>query len=181
MISYFIDGIVLMGVAATGLWVWRTNRELKALRHYHAEYQRIFAETGDAIATIDMSIREIHANGAQIVLALGDRIDEANRVIFEVDERMDAVAQHFDAERGANVVQFAAPRPAARQPEPPPPQPEEYREPRLSAADLYRQPRAPEPVPQPQPQQRPVQWPSLGDRFSQWRQSETRFAGGQRS
>lgn len=155
MISYFIDGIVLLAVAATGFWVWRTHRELSALKDHHTQYQRILSETGSALAAVDMAVRDINAHGSQILLALGDRIDEAYRTIAEIDEHMDAVAGHFEAQRQAetNVVPFAAQRPSV---------PEAYREPPCET-------RPSEPA-----AQRPVQWPSLGDRFSQWRQSEDR-------
>ncbi|CAN5117494.1 hypothetical protein BH10PSE7_BH10PSE7_30700 [soil metagenome] len=159
MISYSIDAIILLAVAATGFWLWRTHCELSQLKGHHTQYQRILSETGSALAAIDMAVRDINAHGSQILLALGDRIDEGYRMISEIDEHMDAVAGHFEAQREAetNVVQFAAQRPPAPEP--------------------YREARPPEPQPA---AQRPVQWPSLGDRFSQWRQSEDRQAAGQR-
>ena len=166
MISYFIDAVVLLALAGTGFWVWRTQRGIAKLKEHHLQYQRILAETGSALAAIDMAVRDINAHGSQILLALGDRIDEGYRMIAEIDEHMDAVASHFEAQRSVetNVVQFASPAPRAAAPRYVEPEPEPVREPARPAAAAAAA----------------VQWPSLGDRFSQWRQSEDRHAAGQR-
>lgn len=185
MTSYFIDGFFALCLLTTGVFIYTVFRELRHLRTSHQQNQQMFmqiregyrehcavmSQTGQAVTTIDMTVRDINAHGSRILLALGDRIDDANKVIAEIDERMDAVAQHFEMQRQAeadNVVQFGARN--ARYPE------EQY-----EYVDSYEDELPPEPQLQPQrpvraqesrPDNRPVQWPSLGDRFSAWRQSE---------
>jgi hypothetical protein len=184
MTSYFIDGFFALCLLATAGLVFKVFSELRSLRNSHQQNQQMFtqirdgyrehfavlSQTGQAVSTIDMTVRDINAHGSRILLALGDRIDDANKVIAEIDERMDAVAQHFEMQRQAeenNVVQFAS---RARYPE------EQY-----EYVESYGDELAPEPEPvRHRPQRapesrsasRPVQWPSLGDRFSAWRQSE---------
>jgi hypothetical protein len=184
MTSYFIDGFFALCLLAIGGLVFTVFRELRGLRVSHRQNQQMFAqlregyrehcaalsETGQAVTTIDMTVRDINAHGSRILLALGDRIDDANKVIAEMDERIDIIAQHYEMQRQAeadNVVQFATRN--ARYPE------EQY-----EYVEGYEEEIAPEPEPPHRPMQtrdarsanRPVQWPSLGDRFSAWRQSE---------
>lgn len=152
MISYLIDGVLFVAIVAAGTGMVLIYRQLRRLRLYHQQYQRVFAETGYAVGTIDMAIRDINAHGAQILLSLGQRIDEAHKVIGEIDERMEAVADHFEAQQRqaeSNVVKFSsvmAGTPAQRN------------------------------QPTSRPVEKPVQWPTLGERFSQWRSSEERPA-----
>lgn len=167
MISYLIDGVLLVAVIAAGVGIALIYRQLKLLRLYHQQYERVFAETGYAVGAIDTAIRDINAHGAQILLSLGQRIDEAYKLMDDIDASMNALVDQYDARREAtNVVQFstllggsasrcADPRqesPAVDQEEP--------------AARSYR-----EPASQPRVE-KPVQWPTLGDRFSQWAGSE---------
>src|SRR6187431_152743 len=108
MISYLVDGVLLIALALTGWRVAKIYRELRQLRAYHTDYKRVLDDTGIAVEIVETTVRDINAHGAQILLALGDRIDEAYRTIGEIDERMDAIAEHFEAERAAasNVLPF---------------------------------------------------------------------------
>lgn len=163
MISYLIDGVLLVAVVAAGIGIALLYRQLRRLRTYHKQYQRVFTETGYAVGAIDNAVRDINAHGAQILLSLGQRIDEAHKLIGEIDERMEAVADHFEAQREAasNVVRFAEPRrgrPIVHD--------------RMEEDDGRDDYHEPPPARAARHAERPVQWPSLGDRFSQWRSSE---------
>lgn len=168
MTSYLIDGALLVAVIAAGIGIFMLNRQMRRMRDYHKQYQRIFEETGYAVNTIDNAVRDINAHGARILLSLGERIDEAERLIDEIDERMDAVADHFEAqdrEAASNVVRFAEPRrgPFVVHERRQDPRMEEEEEER----DTYReQPAARAP--------KHVLWPTIGDRFSEWRNSDER-------
>lgn len=172
MISYLIDGVLLVAVIAAGVGMVIVYRQLRCLRLHHQQYQRVFAETGYAVGAIDMAIRDINAHGAQILLSLGQRIDEAHKLMDEIDERMNGFVDQYDAhERAAanNVVQLSTLLGAS---------PSRYADPRpqRTAVEEHREPQRPaqtyrEPVPPPRAE-KPVQWPTLGDRFSQWRGSE---------
>lgn len=186
MTSYFIDGFFALCLVTTGVLIFTVFRELRHLRSGHQQNQQmlmqlregyrehcaVMSQTGQAVTTIDMTVRDINAHGSRILLALGDRIDDANKVIAEIDERMDAVAQHYEMQRQAeadNVVQFATRH-------------ERYPEEQYEYVEDYEDELPPEPQPvhhrpvrtqETRTGSRPVQWPSLGDRFSAWRQSET--------
>lgn len=163
MISYLIDGVLLIAVVAAGVGICLLYRQLRRLRAYHKQYQRVFTETGYAVGAIDNAVRDINAHGAQILLSLGQRIDEAYKLMGEIDERMQAIADHFEAQREAasNVVRFAEPRRAR------PVVPE-----RMEEDEEHGEYRDPAPARAARQPERPVQWPTLGDRFSQWRGSE---------
>lgn len=163
MISYLIDGVLFVAVVAAGIGIALLYRQLRRLRTYHKQYQRVFTETGYAVGAIDNAVRDINAHGAQILLSLGQRIDEAHKLIGEIDERMHAISEHFEAQREAasNVVRFAEPRrgrPVAYERVEEDAGRNDYHEPAPARAARHAE--------------RPVQWPSLGDRFSQWRSSE---------
>lgn len=170
MISYLIDGVLLVAVIAASVGIALIYRQLRLLRLYHQQYERVFAETGYAVGAIDAAIRDINAHGAQILLSLGQRIDEAYKLMDDIDASMNALVDQYDARREAtNVVQFSTllggsvsryadprqERPAA-----------DHEEPAARSSRSYQ-----EPAPQPRVE-KPVQWPTLGDRFSQWRGSE---------
>jgi hypothetical protein len=163
MISYLIDGVLLVALAVTGWRVGLMYRELRRLRGHHREYQRVFDDTGMAVEVIETAVRDINAHGAQILLALGERIDEAYRAVDEIDMRMDAVAEHFEAQRNAesNILPFATypgtPRPQPRYEEPAPTLDREGDERSIDARRRTEE---------------PVQWPTLGERFNQWRNSD---------
>ena len=184
MTSYFIDGFFALCLLAGGWLIFKVYRELRAVRESNQQYHQMFtqirdgyrdhyavlSQTDQAVSTIDMTVRDINAHGSRILLALGDRIDDANKVITEIDERMDAVAQHFEMQRQAeenNVVQFAARN--ARYPE------EQYEYVESYEGEAPAEPELAQQRPlrtENRPANRPVQWPSLGERFSAWRQSE---------
>lgn len=170
MISYLIDGVLLIAVIAAGIGIALVYRQLRLLRLYHRQYERVFAETGYAVGAIDTAIRDINAHGAQILLSLGQRIDEAYKLMDDIDASMNALVDQYDAQREAsNVVQFSTLLGGAtsRYADP--------RQARTAGDDQERAPRSPrayhEPTPPPRVE-KPVQWPTLGDRFSQWRGSE---------
>ena len=169
MISYLIDGALLVAVIAAGIGIFMLNRQVRRMRNYHKQYERIFEETGYAVNTIDNAVRDINAHGSRILLSLGERIDEAERLIDEIDERMDAVADHFEAQErqtASNVVRFAESRRGPfvvheRR------QDDRMEEEEVEEREVYREQattRAP----------KHVLWPTIGDRFSEWRSSEER-------
>jgi hypothetical protein len=61
------------------------HRDLRRLGSYHEDYQRIFDQTALALDGIEVSIQEINVKGAQILNALGSRMDDARELIAEID------------------------------------------------------------------------------------------------
>lgn len=85
MISYLIDGLLLIALLVTSLRMVSMHRELRRVSGYHADYQRIFDQTALALDGIEVSIQEINVKGSQILNALGQRIDEAREIIADID------------------------------------------------------------------------------------------------
>ena len=85
MISAIVDGVLLVALVATTVRMLYMHRELRRLSMYHADYQRIFDQTALALDGIEVSIQEINVKGAQILNALGNRMDDARDLIAEID------------------------------------------------------------------------------------------------
>ncbi|MES0809020.1 hypothetical protein ABLO27_06030 [Roseibium sp. SCPC15] len=85
MISAIVDGVLLIALVATTVRMVSMHRELRRLGTYHEDYQRIFDQTALALDGIEVSIQEINVKGAQILNALGSRMDDARDLIAEID------------------------------------------------------------------------------------------------
>ncbi|MEO9530181.1 MAG: hypothetical protein ABJG32_22610 [Roseibium sp.] len=85
MISAIVDGVLLLALVATSIRMLTMHRELRRLGSYHADYQRIFDQTSLALDGIEVSIQEINVKSAQILNALGSRMDDARELIAEID------------------------------------------------------------------------------------------------
>ncbi|GAB2182769.1 hypothetical protein [Roseibium sp. LAB1] len=85
MISAIVDGVLLLALVATTIRMLAMHRELRRLGSYHEDYQRIFDQTALALDGIEVSIQEINVKGAQILNALGNRMDDARELIAEID------------------------------------------------------------------------------------------------
>ena len=85
MISAIVDGVLLIALVATTVRMLAMHRELRRLGTFHEDYQRIFDQTALALDGIEVSIQEINVKGAQILNALGSRMDDARELIAEID------------------------------------------------------------------------------------------------
>ncbi|MBN9670708.1 hypothetical protein [Roseibium aggregatum] len=85
MISAIVDGVLLVALVATTVRMLQMHKELRRLGSYHEDYQRIFDQTALALDGIEVSIQEINVKGAQILNALGNRMDDARELIAEID------------------------------------------------------------------------------------------------
>lgn len=85
MISYLVDAVLLVALAITSVKIVAMYRELKRLGGYHADYRRIFDQTTLALDGIEVSIQEINVRGAQVLNALGSRMDDARGIIADID------------------------------------------------------------------------------------------------
>jgi hypothetical protein len=81
MPSLLVDAILLVALVLTTLRVGAMYRELRRLRVHHDDYRRVFAETGAALESIERAVREINGEGRELLGALGERIDEAKRLL----------------------------------------------------------------------------------------------------
>ncbi|MEP1930471.1 MAG: hypothetical protein ABJJ37_04255 [Roseibium sp.] len=85
MISAIVDGVLLLALVITTVRMVQMHRELRRLGSYHDDYQRVFDQTALALDGIEVSITEINVKGAQILNALGSRMDDARELIAEID------------------------------------------------------------------------------------------------
>jgi len=85
MISALVDGVLLLALVVTTWKMVAMYRELKRLGSYHVDYQRIFDQTALALDGIEVSIQELNVRGAQVLNALGSRMDDARELIAEID------------------------------------------------------------------------------------------------
>lgn len=85
MISALVDGVLLLALVITTWKIVSMYRELKRLGSYHVDYQRIFDQTALALDGIEVSIQELNVRGAQVLNALGSRMDDARELIAEID------------------------------------------------------------------------------------------------
>ncbi|WP_269581836.1 hypothetical protein [Roseibium sp. Sym1] len=85
MISAIVDGVLLVALVATTVRMLTMHRELRRLGNYHDDYQRIFEQTALALDGIEVSIQEINVKSAQLLNALGSRMDDARDLIAEID------------------------------------------------------------------------------------------------
>ncbi len=79
-----VEAILLGALALTSLQVWRMHRELKRMRAYHVEFQRVFCQTEAALESIQMTVRDLHASGRDIVEELGVRIDAGHALLRDL-------------------------------------------------------------------------------------------------
>ena len=86
MISYLVDGILLLALILTSIRVGAMYRELKRLRALEDGYRGAVDQTADALARMENAVREINGGGTQILNALEGRIDEARALIAKMDE-----------------------------------------------------------------------------------------------
>ncbi len=87
MISYLIDAVLLVALAATSVQVGLMYREIRKLRRHDGEYREILGATSEALADVEAAVRDLNAHGAQVVMALGSRIEQAQAMIGELEER----------------------------------------------------------------------------------------------
>jgi ABC-type transporter Mla subunit MlaD len=85
MISAIVDGVLLLALVVTTIRMLQMHKDLRRLGSYHEDYQRIFDQTALALDGIEVSIQEINVKGAQILNALGNRMDDARELIAEID------------------------------------------------------------------------------------------------
>lgn len=104
MMSSTVDAVLLCALLVTTISVVLMYRKLKQLDKYHADYQRIFVETAAALHSAREAVRAFHDEGRETVVELAREIEEAQRLIADLDARRpggagDAAARTNEAPR----------------------------------------------------------------------------------
>jgi hypothetical protein len=189
MISYLFEAVLLLALVATSVQVAIMYRQLRRLRAYDGDYRRILRDTGAALESIDGAVRDINAHGSQIILTLGERIEEAETLIARMEAAMEGVGaprERLDAASQRPVLAWSAPEPArpAYQPRPaqaPRAAPEAAARPRFDPAVDMRPQAYAAPLPRPpMPAAARASSPegTLGDYLGRWKPP---VGGGHRS
>jgi hypothetical protein len=85
MISYLIDGVLLLALLLTSLRVGAMYRELKRLRGYQAEYLEVIGDTSRAADHIGDAVRHFSREGRAILERLETRIEEARELTRQLE------------------------------------------------------------------------------------------------
>ncbi|WP_134496196.1 hypothetical protein [Microvirga pakistanensis] len=89
MTSSLANSILFIALVVTSAMVALMYRKLKRLDRYHADYQRIFDQTGEALIGAQKAVASFGAEGRETVALLGARIEEAQ----EVAKKLEALTQ----------------------------------------------------------------------------------------
>ncbi|MCK9908078.1 hypothetical protein MXD81_02975 [Microbacteriaceae bacterium K1510] len=89
MASYLVDLILLVALLFTSIRVTKMHRELVRLRTCQGDFAFVLGKTNDAVDDMTTLVREFSADGRQLVLTLGDKIDEARQAIMDIEARSD--------------------------------------------------------------------------------------------
>jgi hypothetical protein len=89
MMSYVIDGVLLLALLLTSLRVGVMYRELKRLRLYQSQYVEVFGETSRAADHIGEAVRHLGKEGRDLLERLGAGIEEGR----ELAKRLEAAAR----------------------------------------------------------------------------------------
>lgn len=89
MASYLVDLILLVALLFTSFRVTKMHRELVRLRACQGDFAFVLGKTNDAVDDMTTLVREFSADGRQLVLTLGDKIDEARQAIMDIEARSD--------------------------------------------------------------------------------------------
>jgi hypothetical protein len=93
MISYLIDGVLLMALLLTSLRVGAMYRELKLLRRHQAEYLEVIGNTSRAADHIGDAVRHLSRQGRTILEGLEARMEEARALTARLEAAMRSPAE----------------------------------------------------------------------------------------
>lgn len=111
-----LDLVLICALVATAGYAIVLRREFKRFRTYNADYAAILAQTGVAVAGVERAVDSVQTEGASVLLALGERIEEARTLA----SRLEAAKREAprEATRGAptepSTERRSEPRPEPR-------------------------------------------------------------------
>jgi hypothetical protein len=86
MMSSLANSVLFLALVTTSAIVAIMYRKLKRLDAYHAEYKKIFDETGAALASAQDAVIHFGAESRETLAALGARIEEAKVLIQRLED-----------------------------------------------------------------------------------------------
>jgi hypothetical protein len=85
MTSSLANIILFAALVVTSAMVALMYRKLKHLDRYHADYQRIFDKTGEALIGAQNAVSSFGSEGRETLTLLGARIEEAREVAKQLE------------------------------------------------------------------------------------------------
>ena len=87
MIGLIADAVLLLALVFTAATMVSVRRKLKRLDAEHAHLADVLADMTDAIDAAETTIAGLRDEGCAVVLALGNRIDEARALLRQIEGR----------------------------------------------------------------------------------------------
>lgn len=87
MTSFPVDLLLLVALVVTTTVVVMLYLKLRALRVSQMEYERALGETVAALDTAREAVATLNRDGRTLIMSLGNKIDEAQSLIVEIDRR----------------------------------------------------------------------------------------------
>jgi len=85
--SSIVNVVLFVALLLTTASVVQMYRKLTKLDRLHTDYERILSDTAVALDAARTAVIAFHAEGRDTVAQLGRQIDEARRLIGEIDAR----------------------------------------------------------------------------------------------
>ncbi len=81
MLYTVINITLIVALAATSIFCIVMYRELRKFKAISGEYATILRETSRAVDNVEKAVSSVHEDGASTLIALGERIDAAQRTL----------------------------------------------------------------------------------------------------
>jgi hypothetical protein len=81
MLYTVINITLIVALAATSIFCIVMYRELRKFKAISGEYATILRETSRAVDSVEKAVSSVHEDGASTLIALGERIDAAQRTL----------------------------------------------------------------------------------------------------
>jgi hypothetical protein len=81
MLYTVINITLILALAATSIFCIVMYRELRKFKAISGEYATILRETSRAVDNVEKAVSSVHEDGASTLIALGERIDAAQRTL----------------------------------------------------------------------------------------------------
>jgi hypothetical protein len=80
-----LDLALIAALLATAAYAVGLRREFRRFRAANAEYAAVLAQTGRAVEGVERAVDSVQTEGARVLVALGERIEEAKGVVARLE------------------------------------------------------------------------------------------------
>lgn len=105
-----LDLVLIAALLATAAYAVGLRREFRRFRATNEEYAAVLAQTGRAMEGVERAVDSVQTEGARVLAALGERIEEAREVVSRL-EAVRAAAPAAPAAEEPAPEAIAAPAP----------------------------------------------------------------------